>query len=114
MTSATQGIKTVLHPVSDPGTANGVRSAARRRAAGRRGVLRRLRRCRQHIGLVPAAAAQGDLAGGLLARRGHRGEAGRGDRCRCDSEAAAHDVGGGHLVATVAGADGNVLGLQDR
>ena len=35
----------------------------------------------QHIGLVPGGTGH-DLAGGLLARAGHRGEAGRGDLLR--------------------------------
>jgi len=115
--SSTEGIKTVLHPVSDLAKAKvvyaallGVPPSADASyyvgfdAAG------------QHIGLVPGGAAQGmtspvaywhvpDIeaklaeviaAGGVLK-----------DPVR--------DVGGGRLVATVTDPDGNVLGLlQDQ
>ena len=79
--SSTEGIKTVLHPVSDLAAAKPVYAALLGvppqtdesyyvgfEAAG------------QQIGLVPRWGAAGpDLTGGLLARAGHRGEAGRGD-----------------------------------
>ena len=90
--SSTQGIKTVLHPVSDLATAKVVYAALLGvppqtdesyyvgfEAAG------------QHIGLVPGGGPQGMTS------------------------PVAHDVGGGRLVATVTDPDGNVLGLlQDR
>ena len=70
--SSTQGIKTVLHPVSDLATAKAVYAALLGvppqtdesyyvgfEAAG------------QHIGLLPRWTAGHDLAGGLLARAGH-------------------------------------------
>src|SRR5712671_872578 len=67
----------------------GVRRPARRPAADRRVLLRRLR------GRGPADRAGAgrwtaghDLTGGLLARAGHRGEAGRGDRRGCHREGA--------------------------
>ena len=115
--SPTQGIKTVLHPVSDLATAKAVYAALLGvspqadesyyigfEAAG------------QHIGLVPGGGPQGmtspvaywhvtDLeqklaevtAAGATVKEPPR------------------DVGGGRLVATVTDPDGNVLGLlQDR
>jgi len=83
--SSTQGIKIVLHPVSDLATAKAMYAALLGMqpqadspyyvgfdAEG------------QHIGLVPGAGQQGmNSAGGLLAGAGHRGEAGRGDRRGC-------------------------------
>lgn len=112
--SATQGIKTVLHPVTDLAKAKAVYTAllgfapqhdsdyyVGYEAAG------------QHIGLVPGGAmtspvsywhvsdieaklAEVTAAGGVV-------------------QEAAHDVGGGRLVATFTDPDGNVLGvLQDR
>ena len=91
--ASTQGIKTVLHPVSDLATAKAVYAALLGvppqtdsayyvgfEAAG------------QQIGLVPGGGPQG-----------------------MTSKEPAHDVGGGRLVATVTDPDGNVLGLlQDR
>jgi predicted enzyme related to lactoylglutathione lyase len=111
--STTQGIKTVLHPVSDLTAAKAVYTAllgmppqhdssyyVGYEAEG------------QHIGLVPGGGPQGlttpvaywhvsdieakiaevTAAGGTL-------------------KDAARDVGGGRLVATVTDPDGNVLGL---
>ena len=111
--SNTQGIQTVLHPVSDLDAAKAVYTAllgmppttdapyyVGYEAAG------------QQIGLVPNGAAQGmasPVAYWHVAR--HRGQAGRGDRGGGHRQEAAHDVGGGRLVATVTDPDGNVLGL---
>ena len=115
--SSTQGIKTVLHPVSDLATAKEVYAALLGlppqtdesyyvgfEAEG------------QHIGLVPGGGPQGMTSPvAYWARAGHGGEAGRGDRRGCHREGAVRDVGGGRLVATVTDPDGNVLGLlQDR
>src|SRR5438552_3908117 len=67
----------------------GVRRPARRTAAERRVLLRRLRgRGPAHRAGAGRWTAGHDLAGGLLARAGHRGEAGRGDRRRCHREGA--------------------------
>jgi predicted enzyme related to lactoylglutathione lyase len=115
--SSTQGIKTVLHPVSDLATAKAVYTALLGvppstdspyyvgfEAAG------------QQIGLVPGGGPQGytspvafwhvpDIEAKLV---------------EVTAEGAtvnepAHDVGGGRLVATVTDLDRNVLGLiQDR
>ena len=115
--SATQGIKTVLHPVSDLATAKATYAALLGvspqtdepyyvgfEAAG------------QHIGLVPGGGSRGmtspvaywhvpDIAAKLA-------EVIAAGATVQDPE---HDVGGGRLVATVTDPDGNVLGLlQDR
>jgi len=115
--SSTQGIKTVLHPVSDLAAAKAVYTAligtppqaddsfyVGFEAEG------------QHIGLVPGGGPQGMTSpvaywhvSDIEAKLAEVTAAG----------AAVHepprDVGGGRLVATVTDPDGNVLGLlQDR
>ena len=111
--SSTQGIKTVLHPVSDLAAAKAVYTAllgtepqadapyyVGYEAAG------------QHIGLVPGGGPQGlttpvaywhvpDIDAKLAAVTA----------AGATVQEAAHDVGGGRLVATVTDPDGNVLGL---
>src|SRR5262245_34909139 len=63
------------------GGQGGVHRPARRTAAERRVLLRRLRGRRPaHRAGAGRWAAGHDRTGGLLARAGHRGEAGRGDR----------------------------------
>jgi predicted enzyme related to lactoylglutathione lyase len=115
--SATQGIKTVLHPVSDLTKAKAVYTAllglppqhdapyyVGYEAAG------------QHIGLVPNAASQGMTSPvaywhvpDIEAKLAEVTAAG------ATVKEAPCDVGGGRLVATVTDPDGNVLGLlQDR
>ena len=118
MTSAaTEGIKTVLHPVSDLTAAKTVYAALLGiqpqtdsdyyvgfDAAG------------QHIGLVPGGGPQGMTSPvaywhvpDIEAKLGELTAAG------ATVKEPAHDVGGGRLVATVTDPDGNVLGLlQDR
>jgi predicted enzyme related to lactoylglutathione lyase len=114
---STQGIKTVLHPVSDLATAKEVYAALLGvppqtdesyyvgfEAAG------------QHIGLVPGGGPQGMTSPvaywhvpDLDAKLAEVTAAG------ATVKEPAHDVGGGRLVATVTDPDGNVLGLlQDR
>src|SRR5438552_4052660 len=67
----------------------GVRRPARHATAGRLVLLRRLRRRRPaHRPGTGRWPAGHDLAGGLLAGAGHRGETGRGDRRGCDREGA--------------------------
>jgi hypothetical protein len=71
--SSTQGIKTVLHPVSDLATAKAVYAGPTRRPAADRRVLLRRFRCRgpaHRAGAGPWTEAH-DLAVGLLARAGH-------------------------------------------
>jgi predicted enzyme related to lactoylglutathione lyase len=115
--SATEGIKTVLHPVSDLAAATAVYTALLGippqhdssyyvgfEAAG------------QHIGLVPGGGPQGMTSPvaywhvpDIEAKLAEVTAAG------ATVKEPAHDVGGGRLVATVTDPDGNVLGLlQDR
>ena len=115
--SSTQGIKTVLHPVTDLDKAKAVYAALLGRqpqhdapyyvgfdAEG------------QHIGLVPNGAQQGMTSpvaywhvADIEAKLAEVTAAG------AVVKEAPHDVGGGRLVATVTDPDGNVLGLlQDR
>jgi predicted enzyme related to lactoylglutathione lyase len=111
--SSTQGIKTVLHPVSDLAAAKAVYSAllgispqhdapyyVGYEAEG------------QHIGLVPGGGPQGMTSpvafwhvADIAAKLAEVTAAG------ATVQEAAHDVGGGRLVATVTDPDGNVLGL---
>ncbi len=111
--SSTEGIKTVLHPVSDLAKAKPVYAALLGvepqadapyyvgfDAAG------------QHIGLVPAGAVQGMTSpvaywhvSDIEAKLAEVTAAG------ATVQEAPHDVGGGRLVASVADLDGNVLGL---
>jgi predicted enzyme related to lactoylglutathione lyase len=115
--SSTQGIKTVLHPVSDLAAAKTMYAALLGEppqadsdyyvgfeAAG------------QHIGLVPGGGPQGMTSpvaywhvADIEAKLAEVTAAG------ATVKESAHDVGGGRLVATVTDPDGNVLGLlQDR
>jgi predicted enzyme related to lactoylglutathione lyase len=115
--SSTQGIKTVLHPVSDLASAKAVYSALLGispqadsdyyvgfEAEG------------QHIGLVPGGGPQGMTSPvaywhvpDIEAKLAEVTAAGAA------VEEAPHEVGGGRLVASFTDPDGNVLGLiQDR
>ena len=115
--SSTEGIKTILHPVSDLATAKTVYTALLGvppqtdssyyvgfEAAG------------QHIGLVPSGGPQGMTSpvpywhvSDIEAKLAEVTAAG------ATVKEPVRDVGGGRLVATVADPDGNVLGLlQDR
>jgi predicted enzyme related to lactoylglutathione lyase len=116
-TTSTQGIKTVLHPVTDLAKAKAVYSAllgappqhdapyyVGYEAAG------------QHIGLVPNGGPQGMTSpvaywhvADIEAKLAELTAAGAA------VNEPAHNVGDGRLVATVTDPDGNVLGiLQDR
>ena len=115
--TSTQGIRTVLHPVSDLATARSVYAALLGvppqtdesyyvgfEAAG------------QHIGLVPSGGPQTMTSPvaywhvpDIEAKLAEVTAAG------ATVKEPAHDVGGGRLVATITDPDGNVLGLlQDR
>jgi predicted enzyme related to lactoylglutathione lyase len=115
--SSVQGIKTVLHPVSDLEKAKTVYTALLGippqhdssyyvgfDVAG------------QHIGLVPGGGPQAMTSpvaywhvSDIEAKLAEVTAAG------ATVKEPAHDVGGGRLVATVTDSDGNVLGLlQDR
>jgi predicted enzyme related to lactoylglutathione lyase len=115
--SSTQGIRTVLHPVSDL-------AAAKEMYAALLGMPPQtdspyyvgFEAEGQQIGLVPGGGPQGmtspvaywhvpDIEAKLAEVTG----------AGATVREPAHDVGGGRLVATVADPDGNVLGLlQDR
>ncbi|WP_157868866.1 VOC family protein [Streptomyces atriruber] len=115
--AATPGLRTVLHPVSDLARAKAVHTALL-------GVPPQIDEpyyvgfevAGQHVGLLPSGGPQG-LTSSLaywhvpdietkLAQLKAAG---------ATVTEAAHDVGGGRLVATVTDPDGNVLGLlQDR
>ena len=115
--SSTQGIKTVLHPVSDLATAKAVYAALL-------GVPPQTESSSyvgfeaegQHIGLVPGGGPQRMTSPvaywhvpDIEAKLAEVTAAG------ATVKEPAHDVGGGRLVATVTDPDGNVLGLlQDR
>ena len=115
--SSTQGVKTLLHPVTDLAAAKKVYCALlgiepQHDAAYYVGFEAE----GQHIGLVPGGAAQGMTAPvaywhvtDIEAKLAEVTAAGGAVK------EAAHDVGGGRLVATFTDPDGNVLGLlQDR
>ena len=115
--SSTQGIKTVLHPVSDLATAKEMYSALLGFPPQTDGSYYVGYEAEgQHIGLVPGGGPQGMTApvtywhvSDLEAKLAEVTAAG------ATVQEAAHDVGGGRVVATVIDPDGNVLGLlQDR
>ncbi|TXC99961.1 VOC family protein [Streptomyces sp. ISID311] len=115
--SSTQGIKTVLHPVSDLAAAKEVYTALL-------GVPPQADEpyyvgfdvAGQHIGLVPGGGPQGMTSPvaywhvpDIEAKLAELTAAG------ATLKESARDVGGGRLVATVTDPDGNVLGLlQDQ
>ena len=118
MTSShTQGIKTVLHPVADLAAAKAIYTALLGtepqtdspyyvgfEAAG------------QHIGLVPGGGPQA-MSGPVTYWHVPDIEAKLAELTAAGATVteAAHEVGGGRLVATVTDVDGNVLGLiQDH
>ena len=111
--SSTQGIKTVLHPVSDLAAAKTVYTALLGfppqhdssyyvgfEAEG------------QHIGLVPGGGPQG-MTSPVAYRQVADIQAKLAEMTAAGAavQESAHDVGGGRLVATVTDLDGNVLGL---
>jgi predicted enzyme related to lactoylglutathione lyase len=115
--SSTQGIKTVLHPVSDLATAKAMYAALLGVPPQTDGdYYVGFEAAGQHIGLVPGGGPQGmtspvgywhvpDLEAKLAEVTAAGGTV----------KEPSHDVGGGRLVATVTDPDGNVLGLlQDR
>ena len=115
--SSTQGIKTVLHPVSDLATAKTLYAALL-------GVPPQTDESYyvgfesegQHIGLVPGGGPQG-MTSPVAYWHVSDIEAKLADVTGAGAtvKEPAHDVGGGRLVATVTDPDGNVLGLlQDR
>ncbi|HWD06052.1 MAG TPA: VOC family protein [Amycolatopsis sp.] len=115
--SDTQGIKTVLHPVSDLAKAKEVYTALLGLAPQADSEYYvGFDTAGQHIGLVPGGGPQGMTSpvaywhvGDLEAKLAEVTAAG------AVVKDATKDVSGGRLVATVTDPDGNVLGLlQDR
>ena len=115
--SRTEGIKTVLHPVSDLATAKAVYTAllgVEPQADGPYYVGFEAEG--QQIGLVPGGGEHGMTSpvaywhvSDVEAKLAEVTAAG------ATLKEPAHDVGGGRLVASVTDTDGNVLGLlQDR
>jgi predicted enzyme related to lactoylglutathione lyase len=113
--SSTQGIKTVLHPVSDLAAAKAVYTALlgiEPQADGPYYVGFEVEG--QHIGLVPGGGPQGMTSplaywhvSDIEAKLAEVTAAG------ATVKEPAHDVGGGRLVATFTDPDGNVLGLLE-
>jgi predicted enzyme related to lactoylglutathione lyase len=115
--SSTEGIKTVLHPVSDLASAKQVYTALLGTAPQTDdSYYVGFEAAGQHIGLVPGGGPQGMTSPvtywhvpDLEAKLAEVTAAG------ATVKDAPRDVGGGRLVATVTDPDGNVLGLlQDR
>ena len=115
--SSTQGIKTVLHPVSDLAAAKEVYSALLGMAPQHDAPYYVGYEAEgQHIGLVPGGGPQAMTSPvtywhvpDIEAKLAEVTAAG------ATVKDPARDVGGGRLVATVTDPDGNVLGLlQDR
>ena len=115
--STTQGIKTILHPVSDLAAAKAVYTALlgiEPQADGPYYVGFEAEG--QQIGLVPGGGPQGMTSpvaywhvADIEAKLAEVTAAG------ATLQEAPHEVGGGRLVATFTDPDGNVLGLiQDR
>jgi predicted enzyme related to lactoylglutathione lyase len=115
--SSTQGIKTVLYPVSDLATAKAVYAALL-------GVPPQTDESYyvgfaaegQHIGLVPGGGPQGMTSPVAYSHVPDiEPKLGEVTAAGATVQEPAHDVGGGRVVATVTDPDGNVLGLlQDR
>jgi predicted enzyme related to lactoylglutathione lyase len=115
--SSTQGIKTVLHPVSDLAKAKAVYAALLGVAPQHEAPYYvGFEAAGQHIGLVPGGGPQAMTSPvafwhvpDIEAKLAEVTAAG------ATVKEPVHDVGGGRLVATVTDPDGNVLGLvQDR
>ncbi|GGP95767.1 VOC family protein [Streptomyces melanogenes] len=115
--SSTQGMKTVLHPVSDLARAKAVYAALLGAAPQTDGPhYVGFEAAGQHIGLLPGGGPQGlttslaywhvpDIEATLAALTA----------AGATVKEPAHDVGGGRLVATAIDPDGNLIGLlQDR
>jgi predicted enzyme related to lactoylglutathione lyase len=111
--TSTQGIKTVLHPVSDLAKAKAVYAALLGvEAQSDAPYYVGFEAAGQHIGLVPGGGPQAMTSpvaywhvADLEAKLAEVTAAG------ATLKEPAHDVGGGRLIATVTDPDGNVLGL---
>ena len=116
-TSAVQGIKTVLHPVSDVDKAKAVYTALLGLAPQHESSFYvGYDVAGQHIGLLPGGGPQGLTSpvaywhvDDIEAKLAEVSAAG------ATIKDAANEVGGGRVVASVVDPDGNVLGLiQDK
>src|SRR5437879_1808899 len=111
--SSTQGIKTVLHPVSDLATAKAVYAALLGVPPQTDGPYYvGFDAEGQHIGLVPGGGPQG-MTSPVAYWHVPDIEAKLADVTAAGAtvKEPAHDVGGGRLVAAFTDPDGNVLGL---
>ena len=111
--SSTQGMKTVLHPVSDLAQAKAVYAALLGVAPQTDGPYYvGFEAAGQHIGLLPGGGPQG-LTSSLAYWHVSDIEAKLAELTAAGAtvKESAHDVGGGRLVATVIDPDGNLLGL---
>jgi len=115
--SSTQGVQTILHPVSDLEKAKAVYSALLgQQPQSDSAYYVGFEAAGQQIGLVPNGGPQSMTSpvaywhvSDIEAKLAEVTAAG------ATLKEPAHDVGGGRLVATVTDPDGNVLGLlQDR
>ncbi|MEV4575778.1 VOC family protein [Nonomuraea jabiensis] len=115
--SSTQGIRTVLHPVSDLAKAKAVYAALLGVAPVADGSYYvGFEAAGQHIGLVPAGGPQA-MSKPVAYWHVPDIEAKLAEVTAAGAvvKEPVRDVGGGRLVATVTDPDGNVLGLlQDR
>ncbi|WP_412074870.1 VOC family protein [Streptomyces xanthophaeus] len=115
--SATQGIKTVLHPVSDLAQSKAVYAALLGVEPQTEGPYYvGFEAAGQHIGLVPGGGPMG-LTSSLAYWHVADIESKVAEMTAAGAtvKESAHDAGGGRLVATVIDPDGNLLGLlQDR
>jgi predicted enzyme related to lactoylglutathione lyase len=111
--SSTEGIKTVLHPVSDLAASKAMYTALLGVPPQTDGSYYvGFEAAGQQIGLVPGGGPQGMTSPvafwhvtDIEAKLAEVTAAG------ATVKEAAHDVGGGRLVATITDPDGNVLGL---
>ncbi|MYS21577.1 hypothetical protein GA0115240_132717 [Streptomyces sp. DvalAA-14] len=111
--SSTQGIKTVLHPVSDLAKAKAVYAALLGvPPVADESYYVGFDAPGQHVGLVPNGAQQG-MTSPVAYWQVPDIEAKLAEVTAAGAvvKETAHDVGGGRLVATFTDPDGNVLGL---
>jgi predicted enzyme related to lactoylglutathione lyase len=115
--SSTEGIKTVLHPVSDLAAAKAVYTALLGiEPQADSSYYVGYDTAGQHIGLVPSGGPQG-MTSPVAYWHVSDIEAKLAEVTAAGAKVAepAHNVGGGRLVATFTDPDGNVLGLlQDQ
>jgi predicted enzyme related to lactoylglutathione lyase len=113
---STQGIKTVLHPVSDLARAKAVYTALLGVApVADAPYYVGYEVAGQHIGLVPIGPQSPTSPVAYWHVPDIEAKLAEVTAAGATVSEAAHDVGGGRLVATVTDPDGNVLGLlQDK